>query len=309
MPEASIDVAIIGAGPAGMAAALYAKRKALSVRIFDTLAAGGQAADAIFIENYPGVQKKKGAELMQDMQLHLASFGVEVEEAAEVTRIKKSGKEFELEINEGEEKLLAKAVILCTGSEHRKLGAKGEEEFEGKGVFYCATCDGPAFKGKTVAVLGAGNSGANAAMFFSGICKKVFLLDSCENYCFDPIYEKHLSKAGVEVLLGKKTLEISGKERVETIKFKDIISGKEETLQVNGVFVYAGMQPRNILAKGLGLLLDAKGCVAVNARKESSLKGIFAAGDIAGEISQIVIAAGSGAIAATAAFDFIKGLQ
>ena len=308
MAEKSIDVAIIGAGPAGISAAIYAKRKALSLRIFEAEALGGQAAEAIWVENYPGIERLKGMELTQKMAQHLRGFGVEIEEAAAVTDIKNlgKGKGFELEINKGEEKVQAKAVILCTGSEYKMLNVPGEKEFFGKGVSYCATCDGPFFKGKTVAVIGSGNSGANAALFFSDICKKTYLIEFLPKPTCDGIVCQALSKSNVELLANTEVIAIKGGKEVEKVKVKDRASGKQREIAVDGVFIYAGMLPRNELAKKLGLRLDEKGYIAVDSKKMASIQGVFAAGDIAGELAQIVVAAGSGAIAATSAFEYIK---
>ncbi len=304
----AIDVAVVGSGPAGITAALYAKRKALNVRIFEAEAVGGQTAEAIWVENYPGVTRLEGTKLMHRMAEHLLEFGVEVEEAAEVTGIKKiaSEKWFELEINKGEEKVGARAVILCPGSKYKTLGIAGEKELYGKGVSYCATCDGPFYKDKVVAVIGAGNSGANAALFFAGICRKTYLVEFLPKPNYDAVYEEPLRKSGVQILLNTQLLEISGSESVEGIKVKERGSGMEKEIDVDAVFIYVGLQPRNWLAKKLGLQIDKNGYIVTDGNKMTSVQGVFAAGDITGELPQTVVAAGSGAVAATAAFDYLK---
>lgn len=309
MGERKIDVAIVGAGPAGITAALYAKRKEMKVRIFESAAAGGQAADAVFVENYPGLPKMKGMQLMQKMVESLKGFGVEPEEAFGVTGIEKKGNAFELEIEGGEERVEAKAVILCTGAENRKMNVPGEKELQGRGVHYCATCDGPFYRGKSVAVIGAGNSGANAALFFAGICKKVFLIDCCKEPGFDGIYKSYLEKAGVQLLLERKVEAVVGEKRTEALKVKGVGTGKEETIALDAVFVYIGMLPRNNLAKSIGLKLDKKGFVETDCNCRTNVLGLFAAGDLNGGVAQIVVAAGSGAIAAVSAFEYVKGLD
>ena len=289
---------------------MYAKRKALSVKVFETKAVGGQTADAIWVENYPGVKKIRGMELMQKMAEHLKEFGVEPEEAAEVTGVKKKGELFELDIEDGEEKLLAKSIIICTGSKYKELGVPGEKEFYGKGVSYCATCDGPGFKEKVVAIVGAGNSGANAALFFAGICKKVYLIEFGEKPVFDSVYAQPIKEeTKIEVMINIQTIGIEGKEKVNGIKIKDRKSNEEKVLAVDGIFVYIGSVPQNKIAKQLGLKLDEKGFVKVGKGNETSVKGVFAAGDITGELAQTIVAAGSGAIAATSVFEFVKGLK
>ncbi len=310
MGEETVDVAIIGGGPAGITAALYAKRKALNVKVFETKAVGGQTADAIWVENYPGIKKIRGMELMQKMAEHLKEFGVEPEEAAEVTGVKKKGNLFELDIENGEEKLLAKSIILCTGSKYKELGVPGEKEFYGKGVSYCATCDGPGFKDKVVAIVGAGNSGANAALFFAGICKKVYLIEFNEKTGFDSVYAQPINaEAKIELMLNTQAVEIEGKEKVNGIKVKDRKGNEEKMLAVEGVFVYIGSVPQNKIAKQLGLKLDGKEFVKIGKGNEASIKGVFAAGDITGELAQTIVAAGSGAIAAVSVFEFLKGLK
>lgn len=304
----AIDVAVVGAGPAGITAALYAKRKGLKVRIFESAAAGGQAADAVMVENYPGLPKMKGAQLMQKMAESLKAFGVEPEEAFGITGIEKKGGLFELELEGGEERVLAKAVILCTGAESRKMNVPGEKELQGRGVHYCAMCDGPSYRGKIVAVIGAGNSGANAALFFAGICKKVFLIDCCSEPAFDGIYKNYLEKAGVQLLLERKVDAVLGEKKVEALKLKGIATGKEETLKFDAVFVYIGMLPRNALAKMLGAKIGKRGFVETGCDCRTNVPGLFAAGDLNGGVAQIVVAAGSGAIAAVSAFEFVKGL-
>lgn len=305
----SIDVAVIGAGPAGITAALYAKRKALNVRIFESEAIGGQTADAIWVENYPGVKKIEGFRLMKMMSEHLAEFGVEVEEAAEITSAKKTEQGFELDINDGEEKVLAKTLVLCTGNKYKALGIPGEKEFYGKGLSYCATCDGPAYKDKTVAIVGAGNSGANAALFFADISKKVYLIEFNEKTAFDQVYGKKLEEAKVKIKLNTQVTEITGEGKATGIKTKNRATNKEEEIRVNGIFVYIGTVPKNKIAKDLGLKLNERGYIDVDKSNATSLEGVLAAGDITGELAQTVVAAGSGAIAATTAFELIKGLK
>lgn len=301
-----VDIAVVGAGAAGITAALYAKRKALGVRIFEAEALGGQTAEAVWVENYPGITKLEGTKLMHRMAEHLKEFGMEVEEAAEVTDIKKKGGLFELDINNGEEQVMARSVVLCTGSEYKTLGIPGEKELYGNGISYCATCDGPAYKGRKVAVVGAGNSGVNAALFFAGIASKTYLIEFLEKAGYDAIYEEAVKKSGVELMLNSQVLEVIGEGNVQGVKVKDRGSGKERKLDVDAVFIYVGLQPRNALGKKLGLKLGKRGYIAVDESKATSMPGVFAAGDITGELAQTVVAAGSGAVAATSAFDYLK---
>ncbi|MDD5163401.1 MAG: FAD-dependent oxidoreductase [Candidatus ainarchaeum sp.] len=304
-----IDLAIIGSGPAGIAAAIYALRRGLSTRIFESEAVGGQAAKAVFVENYPGFAKLTGQELAQKMQEHLASFGLEIEEGNGVAKIKKTGKEFELEL-ENRQKFAAKTVLLATGTENRKLGLPGEKEFYGKGVSYCANCDGPFFRGKKIAVIGGGNSGVTNALYLSEMASKAFLVEFMPELNCDEIYLPLLAKQkNLEILKNTQLLEVIGKEKVEAIRAKDRKTNSEKKILLDGIFIYAGLSPRNGLAKQLGARIDEKGFVKVNANMMGSIEGFFAAGDITGGLAQAVWAAAEGAKAALEAYNYIKGMQ
>jgi len=306
MVENETDLAIVGSGAAGIAAAIYAIRRNMKVRVFEKEAFGGQSALAIWIENYPGFKKIKGEELMEKWAEHLQGFGVEIEEANGVEEIKKQGNGFEL-LLEGKEKVKAKAVLLCTGTENKKLGIPGEKELYGKGVGYCANCDGPQFKDRKVVFIGGGNSGITNALYLAEMASEVTVVEFLPELNCDEIYLKQLAESKVKVLKNTQAISIEGSERVEGVKAKDRATGKESTVKADGVFIYVGLAPRNELAKQLGCRLDEKGFVKVNAGNETSVKGVFAAGDIgAGALAQTVWAAGDGAKAALAAYDFLK---
>lgn len=307
MEEKIFDLCIIGAGAAGFTAAIYAARKNLSVIVLDKGSAGGQTANAIWIENYPAFGKITGKELMQRMRLQAESFGAIVKEAVEAIETRKTESGFET-ITENE-KIISKTVILATGTKHKQLNIPGEKEFYGKGVSYCATCDGLFFKKQRVAVIGAGNSGATTALLFGEIAAETFLIEFLPELACDEIYKTALKKTNVKLLTNTAIIEIIGKGAVEGIKIKNRATNKEQTIPIDGVFIYAGLLPENTIAKKSGVKLNENGFIAVNARCETSVPGIFAAGDITGALAQTIVAAGQGAIAATSAYNFIKKIK
>ncbi|HLD59315.1 MAG TPA: FAD-dependent oxidoreductase [archaeon] len=305
-----IDLAIIGSGPAGISAAIYGLRRNLHLRVFESEAAGGQTAKAIYVENYPGFQKLTGLELMQKMSEHLKSLGAEIEEGNGVKSVKKNKTgEFELELESGE-KILARAVLLATGTENKSLNVPMEKELYGKGVSYCANCDGPFFRGKKVAVIGGGNSGVTNALYMAEMASKAWLIEYSQELSCEEVYFPILKKQkNLEVMLNSQLVEILGKEKVSGIKIKNGKTGKEKTIELEGVFIYVGLTPRNTLAKQLGAETDSKGFVKINSMMMTSIEGFFAAGDITGGLAQTVWAAAEGTKAVLAVHAYLKGIQ
>jgi thioredoxin-disulfide reductase len=303
-----IDLAIIGSGPAGITAGIYALRRNLKIRVFEAEAVGGQTAKAVWMENYPGFTKLTGFELMQKMSGHLKMLGVEIEEANAVKKIAKIGNEFELELEDGS-KALAKTVLLATGTENKKLNLLGEKELYGRGVSYCANCDGPFCKGKRVAIIGGGNSGVTNALYLSETASKAFLVEFTPELNCDEVYLPLIKKQkNLEVLKNTQIIEVLGKEKVEGIKIKDRKTGKERIIALEGVFFYVGLSPRNELAKQLGAEIDSKGFVKIDGPMMTTVKGFFAAGDITGNLAQTIWAAAEGAKAALEAYKYVKGV-
>ncbi|MFH1225171.1 MAG: FAD-dependent oxidoreductase [Candidatus Diapherotrites archaeon] len=333
MAESTVDVAIVGAGAAGLTAAIYAARNGLKARIFEAKHAGGMAADAVEIENYPGAGKVRGKELMEKFISQAEGFGVKIGEGKKVSGIEKnktkpalfgrapewahfgesqnSAGGFLVTVGEGKgtEKINAKAIILATGSQYKKLGVKGEDELKGKGVSFCAVCDGAFFRGRDVVVVGGGNTGVTYALYLAEICKSVTLVEFMPALGADRIYWGKLEEKKVNVLLNREVTEILGTEKgfVEGIRVKERGGGKKEkTIPSSGVFVSIGIRPNSELAKSAGIETDKKGFVRVNRETmESSVQGIFAAGDVIGGVEQVVVAAGEGATAAVSAFRFL----
>ena len=309
MPESEIDLAIIGSGAAGITAAIYAARRNLRVRIFEKEALGGQSALAIWIENYPGTKKMKGSEMMDQWAEHLKEFGVAVEEANGVESVKKAGARFEL-VTESKENVKAKAVLLAAGTENKHLGIPGEEELYGKGISYCANCDGPMFKDRKVVIIGGGNSGVTNALWLSEIASETTLVEYLPELNCDEIYLKNVEKSPIKVLTNTQALEVLGKDKVEGLKVKDRSSGKEKEIAADGIFIYVGLTPRNELAKAIGCKTDERGFVLTNEKNETNVPGVFVAGDLRqGALAQTVWAAGDGAKAALEAYAWIREEQ
>lgn len=305
-----MDLAVIGSGPSGITAAIYAVRNGLDVEVFENKVVGGTPTTTHLIENYTGFSSISGEELAKKMVEHAKGLGVKINagEVKEIKVKKKEGKDY-FELDYENKKIEARAVLLATGTKEKELNAKGEKELKGKGVSYCPLCDGFFFKGKKVAVIGGGNSGAIGAAYLSGICKEVILITNAGELSAEKAYLKQIEGSkNVKVMYKLLTQEILGKKKVEGINAKNLDSGKIEEIKCDAVFVRIGVIPNNGLAKKLGLKLDKNGFIEVNERNETSLKGVFASGDISGIEQQIIIAAGDGAKAAINVFKYLKGI-
>ena len=298
------DLIIIGAGPAGISAAIYAARKKLTTLII-TKDFFGQVSHAFFIENYLGFKKIKGMDLIKKFKNHLEKFEVDINQGESVINLKKKKDFFEVLTSEGD-RYQAKTVIIASGAKPRKIGIEGEEKFLGRGVSYCPVCDGLLFSQKNVAVIGGGNSGCEAALYLLPIAKKIYLLEASNKLRADKItQEKIFESKKIEVLLNTKIKEIKGETSVDKI----IIESKKETkeIPVEGVFIQIGMVPEVDFAKKV-VKMDKAGKIIINPRTcETSTKGIFAAGDVANNLyHQIIIAAAQGAIAALSAAKYLE---
>lgn len=264
-------------------------------------------AKAHVVENYPGIVRISGTDLAEVMRKQVELHGVEVR-FERVYDIKKVDREFLLKAERGEYR--SKAVILATGAAARKLGVKGEEKLAGRGVSYCALCDGPLFKGKVVGVVGGSDSAVKDAIFLSSLAKKVYLIHRrdqlrAEAYLQDELFEL----PNVEVLWNKVVRTITGKERLEKVKLRDVKTSEDIELQLDGLFIEVGGIPTVALAKKLGVELDERGYVRVDKAQRTNVEGFFAAGDVTDfPLKQIATAVGQGATAAYAACTYL-GLE
>ncbi len=300
----SYDLVILGGGPAGLTAAIYASRYHLSVLIV-AKSFGGTANLAGHIENWPGFLGS-GAELMAKMKEQAESFGTNFIEA-DMKSVEKTKEGFKILIEEKE--ISAKTIILALGTENRKLNVPGEKEFLGKGVSYCATCDGMFFKNKTVAVVGGADSAAKAALYLSEITKKVYILYRKHEMRCEPISLKKLcEKENVEIIYQSIPTEIIGDKFVKSLKYTQTVGEKEveKTIDINGIFIEIGSTPMTELTKALALEMDQM-YIKTDKQMKTNVDGVFAAGDNTNnKFKQMIVAAGEGAVAAKSAYDFLK---
>ncbi len=303
----NFDVAVIGAGPAGVTAAIYTQRNNLSTVVFEHKLVGGAITTTTAVENAPGFDSIQGPDLgvKYDGQLDFLKV---VKKFESVTSIKKSGAAFELATDNGAA-YQAKAVILATGSEYRKLKIPGEEEFKGKGISFCATCDAPFFKNKDVIVIGGGNTALTSALLLSEHCKSVKLVHRRPEFRGEAVLVQQLREKKVEFVLNKAPVEIKGDKFVTSVVAEDMITKEKTEIPAQGVFINVGFEPLNSLAKQVGAQLTPEGFVGRNERMETSVPGFFAAGDITGgmaNVKQIVTSEAEGCVAAASAYAYIK---
>jgi alkyl hydroperoxide reductase subunit F len=300
------DVLIVGGGPAGAAAAVYAARKGIRTGIASERF-GGQVLDTLGIENFISVKETEGPKFALALEEHVRHYDVDIINLQRAKALRPNGGgAVEVELESGAT-LKGKTVILSTGARWRTLNVPGEQEYRNKGVTFCPHCDGPLFKGKAVAVIGGGNSGVEAAIDLAGIVKHVTLIEFGTELRADAVLQRKLqSLPNVAVILNAQTTEVAGDgHKVNALVYKDRASGAEQRVPVEGVFVQIGLVPNTEWLKG-ALELSKTGEIVVDARGQTSLPGVFAAGDCTTvPFKQIIIAAGDGAKAALGAFDHL----
>jgi len=295
------DLIIVGAGPAGITASVYAARKRMDFLVI-TGDIGGQTAWSADIENYTGYQFVTGPELVDKFEKHMRSYDTNVKEGEGVTGVEKTGGLITIKTDK-EREYQAKTVIIASGKRSKELGIPGEKEYKNKGITYCATCDGPLFSGKTVAIIGGGNSALDAALQLERIASKTYIINNTPRLGGDAIMLQKVEKAvNVEILNDSSVLAISGDKFVNSITIK---SGEEEKrLPVEGIFVEIGLIPNSDFVKDVEK--NNLGEIKINNRNETNVPGIFAAGDVTDvPEKQIVIAAGEGSKACLSAFRYL----
>ena len=302
------DVLVVGGGPAGASAAIYAARKGIRTGIVAERF-GGQVMDTLGIENFISVNYTEGPKLVAAMEEHVKHYDVDImalNRAESIVPAAKPGGLIEVKLANGGV-LKSKSVILATGARWREMGVPGEQEYRGHGVAYCPHCDGPLFKGKRVAVVGGGNSGVEAAIDLAGIVGSVTVLEFAAELKADAVLQKKLySLPNVKVVLQAQTTEVKGADgKVNALVYKDRSSGTEHTLELEGVFVQIGLLPNSDFLKGT-VNLSKFGEIEVDAKGHTSVPGVFAAGDVTTTpYKQIIIAMGEGSKAALSAFDYL----
>jgi alkyl hydroperoxide reductase subunit F len=297
---------IIGAGPAGIAASVYASRKHLKTLTL-TMNIGGQAAISLNVKDYEGYQFISADELIKKFEDHQKSFDLEVKSGVRVDLIEKVSDGFKVSL--GSESFFARSVIIATGRKPKKLDVPGESEFLGRGITYCATCDAPFFKDKVVGVVGGGSAALYAGIQLLSIAKKIFLINSQDKFRGDHKLVKKLKSSKKVIIIDKSDVkEITGNMFVKNIKIKNK-NGKVEILAIDGLFIEIGSKPviPDVKSSSKNLKTNLKHEIAVNERCETNISGLFAAGDVTNvSEKQVLIAAGQGCIAGLSAFRFIN---
>ncbi|PIQ91098.1 MAG: thioredoxin-disulfide reductase [Candidatus Omnitrophica bacterium CG11_big_fil_rev_8_21_14_0_20_41_12] len=294
------DLIIIGAGPAGITASVYAARKKLNFLVI-SLDIGGQTAWSGDIENYTGYQFITGPELTEKFQEHLRKYDIALKENEEVLELVKSAEVISVNTNKGNYQ--SRTVIIASGKKSRELGVPGEKEFKNHGLTYCATCDGPLFSAKTVAVIGGGNSAMDAALQLTKIAKHIYIINITEKLAGDQImFEKIKQAQNVTILNNHQIMAITGDKFVRAIKIKNKDGQKE--LAVEGVFVEIGLIPNSVFAKNVEK--NTKNEINIDLTNQTNIPGVFAAGDVTNVLEkQIIIAAGEGSKAALSAYRYL----
>lgn len=305
--ERVYDVAILGAGPGGLTAAVYAARKSLDV-VMITQDIGGQTNLTADIENYMGFQYISGAELAEKFQQQVTQFPVTMMLGKLAEGVIPEEGRFRVRVSGGEE-VLARTLIISTGKRSRSLGVPGEKELLGRGVSWCATCDGPLFRDQRVAVIGGGNSGVTAVLDLIPIAREIHIIEITDTWRADPILlERARASDKVRWHPSTRVMRIEGETEVTAIVVQPTEGGPEQVIPVEGVFIEIGLQPNTEFLGGL-VELNEYGEIVVDSRCRTSVPGIFAAGDVTNTPEkQIIVAAGEGAKAALAAYQYLLGV-
>ncbi len=298
------DVTVIGTGPAATSAAIYAVRKGLNVAMIG-VKVGGQVLDTNDIENIIGTTTTTGAKYAESLEKHMKEYPIAFKDGHLVKEVRKDGKDKILLTDDGKE-YRTKTVIVATGAKHRHLGIPGEEEFTGKGVHFCTTCDGPFYKGLDVTIVGGGNSGVEAALDMSGIAKSVTLIEFMPELKADQVLQDKLAeRENITVYKNTATKEVKGTEFVEKIVYANRDTNEDVEVKMDGLFIEIGLSANTSVVEGV-VERNKIGEIIIDENNMTSEKGIFAAGDCTTvKHKQIVIAVGEGAKAALSAFNYL----
>jgi len=307
MPETDSDLVIIGGGPAGLTAGLYAARARINTVLFEKISVGGQVLTTDWVENYPGFPKGiSGTDLSGLMSEQAQHFGLRIE-SDEVVSLDLSGQVKKIRLSE--KTVTARSIIIATGASPKRLGIPGEDRFFGKGISSCATCDGPFCKDRVVAAVGGGDTAVQESVFLSKFAKKIYLIHRRDQLRAQKILqERALSNEKIEVLWDTVVTGVSGMTHVDSIQIRNVKTGENKSLRVDTVFMWIGTVPNAEFA-GDALKRDEHGFIVTDARMQTSVPGVFAVGDVRNTpLRQIVTAAGDAAIAAASAEHYIENL-
>ncbi|GAB1532224.1 MULTISPECIES: thioredoxin-disulfide reductase [Brevibacillus] len=301
------DVIIAGAGPAGMTAAVYTSRANMSTLMLERGIPGGQMANTEDIENYPGFTSILGPDLSTKMFEHAQQFGAEYA-YGEIKEIR--DEEPYKRVITGDKEYLTKSVIVATGAEHRLLGVQGEKELSGRGVSYCAVCDGAFFRNKELVVVGGGDSAVEEAVFLTRFASKVTIVHRRDQFRAQKILQKRaFDNEKIEVIWDTELKEIRGEGKVQAVLLQNTKTGEQSEYPADGVFIYVGMDPLTASVRPLGITNDA-GYVLTDEKMNTKVKGVFAAGDVREKmLRQVVTATGDGSIAAQSAQHYVEELN
>jgi len=301
------DIVIIGAGPAGMSAAIYARRAGMSTVLYEANMYGGQIVNTPEVENYPAIQKISGFDFAQNLYEQITALGAELRMEPVVAIEGNASEGFTVRSEFGSEP--AKAVILATGASNRHMGVEGEERLTGHGISYCATCDGAFFRDKPVAVFGGGNTAVEDALYLANICSKVFIIHRRNQFRADSsLVDQAMANEKIEMLTPKIVTGLKGEDRLTAVELTDVADGRTQMIDVDALFVAIGQVPAS--APFASIVDLENGYVAAGEDCRTSAEGIFAAGDgRTKNVRQLATAASDGAVAALAACEFVRSLN
>ncbi|MCC8195083.1 MAG: thioredoxin-disulfide reductase [Deltaproteobacteria bacterium] len=303
------ELLILGAGPAGLTAAVYAKRSGLDVVVLEKGAIGGQITTTNDVENWPGIKQISGFDLAASLQEHAEYLGAEIR-VTEIESLDFSGPEKIVRTDKGD--LSADALIVATGARHRHLGVPGEAELTGRGVSYCAVCDGPFFRNEDIMVVGGGDTAVEEAEYLTRFASKVYLVHRRDRLrAADMLAKRALANPKIEPVWDTVVTAINGKTGAESVSVKNVKNGGEKQIPATGVFIFVGNLPNSEVFKGSGLDMDATGWViADHATLRTNIPGVFAAGDVrVTGLRQMITAAADGARATMSAYAFLSELE
>jgi thioredoxin reductase (NADPH) len=293
------DVVVVGGGPAGLTAGIYTVRSGLRTAVIERDALGGQVALTPIVENYPGFSQVGGKTLVDIMVSHALQY-VQIFQGEEVLEVRPGDP---IEVTTTRRKFITRTLLLATGASHRHLGVPGEQQFSGRGVSYCATCDGPLFKGRKVIMVGGGNSAVTEALYLKHMGVDVTLVHRRDRLRAQDVLANQLPASGVPVMFDTEVKVIEGKERVQRVRLINTKTGKSSDMAVDGVFIAIGYQPAVGLAQKIGIELNEDGYIKHDPLHRTNIPGIYSAGDVEGGYKQIVTATGQGAAAAMTIFE------
>lgn len=292
-----------------MTAAIYGARYGLKTLLIEGKVLGGAQATSPGIENYPGYTFIVGIDLATKMKEQVKKSGAMIKEITDVRSIDSESENGSFLLDTRRGVYRARAIIIATGGGYKHLNVPGEEKLTGRGVSFCATCDGPLFRDKIVAVVGGGNTAVTEALYLAELTKKVYLIHRRDELRAEKILQDYVLKSDVEILWDSIVKEIKGDALVDTLVLENAKTGEQTALEIEGAFIALGSKPESSLAKSIGVETNDRGEILVNAKQATNILGVFAAGDVVESMKQIAVAVGHGAIAADSAYAYVRQIQ